>query len=381
MERLIKPALDGGVPYLNQDFFNTLQNNNLLSYKSFLDIINDSTGFGNSGIIIKGVINVTPNSFDFTNSMIYLDGDYLEPVSNLSDVSNYPISGTTFYLVKSSTIEQREAKTSGFMTDFIEKAYFDVRGTKPTTGSYIEIVMENGVNMCSRYLNRVLRYYLAEFGQIQMTIDGKYFDSTGKGKGDMFGFAICNNQNNTIMLNKKFLIGYTASSPTTPTDLSTSILSYATKTNYGKLKNTGGLETVPMLPDNLPSHTHGGRTGKSRNNLKHKHELQVGNFTQLQLPSSEQGKYYGKSQKIAPSTNNSWKYFFTLASQTSVNPSNFKAIKDTTTGLWDHKNTRTEISPNLGDHKHTISNSTVSPTNHNNLPQYVNVIYYEKINP
>jgi hypothetical protein len=244
---------------------------------------------------------------------------------------------------------------------------------------------------------------LAEFGQIQMTIDGKYFDSTGRGKGDMFGFAICNQQNDTINLNKKFLIGYTQSAPGNleTVNLNTFPLTVRPQyTNYNKFKNIGGLDTVPLEGDNLPPHNHGGYTGQSTNKLRHSHELQIGDY--IDLVATNLGKYYGKSRKIDPAVTyvvalsqgnstfyGSYRKFPTVGTtNTFYQPVNYKALRDTVTNLWDHSidtryvnNNEVEPPQTLNNHTHRTTNTAGTPTNHNNLPPYVNVIYYEKINP
>jgi hypothetical protein len=72
MERLYKPTEDGGAPYKNQDFFQFLQQNHIISYSAFLDEINDRSS-GNCGIILKGITE----SHVFTQQLI----DTIEPGS------------------------------------------------------------------------------------------------------------------------------------------------------------------------------------------------------------------------------------------------------------------------------------------------------------
>ena len=95
---------------------------------------------------------------------------------------------------------------------------------------------------------------MTDYGQLQMTLDNTYFDTTGKGIGEMFGFAICNGQNGTNDLGKKFLIGYASQSSATPTTLPTT--GQEEITNYKKLGNIGGMETVQLTDEHMTPHNH-----------------------------------------------------------------------------------------------------------------------------
>jgi hypothetical protein len=401
MERLIKPAIDGGVPYINQDFFNVLQESNLRSYKSFMENINDTNEIGSNGIIVKGVRNVTPVGqtlliYDFTNSMIYLDGDFLEPKPSIAQEDNKQILASKFYLIKYTEDETREKKVSGFTDPVLIKTYFDVSTDLPPSGeSYIEIEVKSGKEYCSRYLSRLMRYNLAEFGQVQMTLKKDFFDQTGKGFGEMFGFAICNGNNGTQNLESRFLISYATSSNSTLYDINTTTPTTPTTTltNYNRLGNIGGLANVSITVGNLPSHNHGGLTDQSNNNMRHGHEIQYGNWQNSQPTVS--GKYFARSRKIASGVdsiggqNKSYKTFRTQTRDDSLPMTNYKALRNSQTGLWEHDfpghlsgSSPIDLTPNLGDHNHAIS-SSIDPSliPHNNEPAFVYVIYYEKINP
>ena len=418
MERLINPPQFGGIPYINQDFINILQESNFLSYKSFMEEINDTSDTGNNGIIIKGVRNVTPvgtlnvTYFDFTNSMIYLNGDFLEPMDFLSSQSNYEILATKFYLYEVMTEEKREKKVSGFSETVLNKRYFDIKTDTPTGGqSYIEIEIKNDKNLCQRYLDRILRYYIAEWGQVHMTLNKDYFDDDGVGFGEMFGFHFCDGRpknngeaatvqgSDTFRFRSRehFLIGYEIPndfgglSVTSPSSIDTAgdPTSVATR-NYGRLRNTGGQNTVKLETLHIPLHNHGGITAQANNSLRHNHELQYGlwqNFQPAQL-----GKYFARSKKINNAEpgglQGSFRKFFTVGNYSGFYPPhNYEAIRDQNTGLWDHKidshfsnSQPIQISPDLGDHTHILPN-VVGGVPHNNLPAYCWVYHYEKMNP
>jgi hypothetical protein len=380
MERLVKPARDGGVPYLNQDFVNVLQNSNLNSYKSFLETINDAKFIGNSGIIIKGVKNVTPDNqqgtvnFDFTNSMIYLDGDFLEPKSYLAGESNYQINGTKFYLYKVDEFENREKKVTGFKEPVLIKSYFDFSFDLPTVNqSYIEIEIKNNRNYCSRYLSRVLRYYTSEFGQVQMTLTTDFFElnvgqpNEGLGFGDMFGFRACYTQltpfnpqsviKGTGIRLSRFLIQYATYSNTnnpelgrrsnigyTPNDqLGDPYNLYPSLTNYSTLMNQGGMDEVDIRDLNLAPHDHtevagNNLTGINNNNLWHSHEIQHGlmNNTSSDMATTATGFRFGKGTRYFDNTK-AWVYTYTPFDWSGYNISKIYEAFKRSDGLWAHR--------------------------------------------
>ncbi|SFW12947.1 hypothetical protein [Chitinophaga sancti] len=78
---------------------------------------------------------------------------------------------------------------------------------------------------------------------IQVDCDTKYilenFDSTGLGKNERAGWAICNGFNNTNNRMGKFPIGYDPS-----------------RMDYNAPGKTGGVESVTLSMDQMPQHTH-----------------------------------------------------------------------------------------------------------------------------
>lgn len=303
MERIVRPIDDGGAPYLNQDFVNILQDNNLKSYRSFLDTVNDQKGGGNSGIIVKGV-NVIGNTFNFSNSMVYINGEFMELLPTQS-INYTPAGVNNLYLRITTLFEDREAKVTGLPVGYIRadgitfttdqethtlvKYYFSITDTIPTAGeSYIEFEYINNEWVSSRYLNRILKYHMADFGQIFMSTTAKYFEKQGTnlglGFGPMKGFKWCNQtlgvvtttglQHNQTSVNLKgiFLVGLSQSSVDTPQGNFNDLFFVD---NYKKLYNRGGWNEILLYPENIPPHTHGTFSGFADNQLKHDHELEV----------------------------------------------------------------------------------------------------------
>jgi len=392
MERFVKPVSDGGVPYLNTDIYGILQQNNLISYKSILDQINDSTDL-NNGIILTGVKDVTtyPEDeltqdirFDFTNSLIYLDGDFLEPVPFLATQSNYE-TGSKFYLVVLSQKEKRLFKVTDNLTDIVETKYFDYSINKPG-GPHIEIEIDSTrlpqINLCTRYLNRIYRYYTSQKDQIFMTYDRKNFIA-GKGVGDMYGFALCNGLNGTKNLSGKFLIGFEKNSNVSPENFS-GLSSTGLIKNYGKLGNLGGSINVTLAESNLPIHNHGGDTGTPDNNLHHNHEIPTGTFNQF--TSGGPGvlftrvskfeintiSYFGPQQKYRTSGEGD-------VYQTPPQIDDLYEPKTDSSWLWSTYYNDRDPTYELDNHTHKIDTDIGGGQPHNNLPPYVAIAYYQKI--
>ncbi len=68
------------------------------------------------------------------------------------------------------------------------------------------------------------------------------------------GWALCNGVGGTPNLSGRFIVGYDASSPTTPANLTGP--STANVTNYGTVKNTGGENAHTLLKNEIPKHKH-----------------------------------------------------------------------------------------------------------------------------
>lgn len=343
MERLVKPVSDGGAPYLNQDFFQFLQQNHLSSYGAFLEEINDKTT-GDCGIIIKGLqqsysitieqdpirgedIEIKTSFFDLTDSLVYLDGDFLEPAPWIATQSQFFDLNIDYYIYKVSLPKlRRYTKVYDYSTDVIEENYFDIYQTKPTTGNYITLNSipgknegggsiatnvsylnflkqdhrtpreterdDNGIyydlRQTTRRLSRVLRYYLAEEGELYMTYDVVNFTANGIGYGEMFGFKLINFDPNYQNLVGRYAIGYATGSSVTPQNLTTDTNNLEkdkpTITNYQKLGNLGGVEETFVIGEQLPPHIHGSSNGPATlntngtivpNEMKHSHWLPV----------------------------------------------------------------------------------------------------------
>jgi microcystin-dependent protein len=392
MERFVKPVSNGGVPYLNTDIFYILQQNNLISYKSILDEMNDAID-NNSGIILTGCkFNSIPSTgvvdFDFRNSLIYLGGDFLEPIPSLATQSNYIIQSNKFYLKSYSEVEKRLFKVTDDLTSIVETKYFEVAVNRPT-GPYIEIEINptTSVNLSSRYLNRVHRHYISQPGQIFMTYDTTNFSGSGLGIGDLSGFALCDGRNGTVNLVGQFLIGFDKNSNTTPVDLSSVTLT-GLSSNYGKLKNKGGFNNVTLEEVNLPPHNHATQSGQSTS-VYHNHEITTGSLNFNLVPDSQK-KVVGKAKKFITTPQNNTAYYKQISTGfLFIGNTLYEPLRDNTTQTnWNLVTgkltptttpTRAQVGVNLEQHTHTVPVESDSGQPHNNLPPYVSIAYYQKI--
>jgi hypothetical protein len=336
MERLVKPVSDGGAPYINQDFFQYLQQNHITSYGAFLEEIND-VKTGNCGIIIKGftqsntieTVEIPPRGtftlsrsrFYIKDSLVYLDGDFLEPgpwLGTFSEITsespedpNNQFSIGTFFIVKAKPSKiRRYNKVNDELRDVIELNYFDIVLSPPDGSKFIKLtklvsLWELGINAdyqnqshlkflqdkfpvlgsvndskswfkpeTDRYLSRVLRYYMADEDELYMTYDIRFFDEFGIGFGEMLGFRLINylpSESKYLLYNDeqggligKYTTGFATNSNTSPKNIVISSdflgsqgINVATYENYGKLGNSGGLGQVKLTSLNLPPHKHG----------------------------------------------------------------------------------------------------------------------------
>jgi len=324
MKRLISPIIDGGVPYLNQDFFNILQNNNFASYKCIYDEINDIKRNGNNGIIIKGVVNTSTTNgtgnvdtyqFNFRDSMVYLDGDFQEPAPYLVEEENYPIGQAKFWIIRRTKPIRRYNKVKDEEFDMLYNSYFDISFSFPTnSNNYIEIEVDPfNANLTTRYLSRILKWNNCDYGEVLMTLaqptdlgtNVANFSATGLGLGSMFGFRLLNPDsvltNPTLPtgaqgvrpilpkdwatdLSGRFLVGfvrkqrdYYVQSTFDPQNLtSTDVTTTFNLENYGELRNSGSTNAdFKLTEQHLPPHSHGSYSGIPNNDLSHSHEIEV----------------------------------------------------------------------------------------------------------
>jgi hypothetical protein len=405
MERFVKPVSDGGAPYTNKDIYGILQENNLISYRSILDEMNDVSGSANlnNGIILTGCkfnsISGNNVDFDFTNSLIYLNGDFLEPVPFLATQSNHTIQSIKFYL-KSVELppEERIFKVTDKPTEIVQSKYFDVDVNKPSV-PHIEIEISTTtppINLSTRYLNRIYRYYTAQEDQIFMTYDTKNFSGVsrfamGVGFGDMHGFALCDGRTGRKNLSGRFLIGFDKNTSTIPKDLKTVSPSSLYK-NYGALGNLGGEINVTLRQENLPRHNHGGDTSTPSNKLYHRHEMSSGTFPAQSFMNGN----FGRVKKFDSEQN--FGYFAKYMTKTGDSTSEVGGVgiggnlylPEVSGGFgppyWNILRTNDNGTPRVGDvttdlddHTHDIPLELGGGQPHNNLPPYVAIAYYQKI--
>jgi len=205
-----------GIPYVNTDFTNVLQDEHIKAYASILDGINygstSSTEPRNSGIILSGCkILATPGGvfqMGFTNSVVYLDGEFYE--NNPTYTGTTLIGNVTFWIVPGPTVsELRTLRTDLTTTSTASQTrYFNYVTTFPTTGPYIKFSSSGS----SRYYKRILKYFTSRVGDVYVRKSLQYFDqSNGDGFNDMEGFTILDsNSGITGMpnLSGKFLKGW-----------------------------------------------------------------------------------------------------------------------------------------------------------------------------
>jgi len=375
MKRLKSNPDDGGLPYINSDFWNILQNQHIKSYVAHLDSINDwqygevASNYKNRGIVLLGcnVINGSQNSatFDFTNSLIYLpgltaNGDFLEPDSSIAN-NNYTIAHSgSVYLVANTVNTDSRVFRDGFNKVVIETKNFTITSTQPTSDvSYIEFTWISQINrlVTQRNYKRILKYNIFNTGDIQMTTNiNDYDNTTGIGYGDSFGFALCNGQNGTFDLRGRFGIGYDPTTANTPADNSSLVnnqnqITYDSTDvkNYGAIGNIGGGLKTPSttLPSHrltvnqIASHDHNGQTGNVVGDLSHTHDVPT------------------RDSYLAGSEDN-----------TAAGRGAARATKNVAT---------TGVSSGNLQHTHTIQ-SQGGNANHETRPPYIVLAYYQKIN-
>lgn len=308
MKRLISPANDGGLPYVNSDFNDILQAEHIKSYAAHLNGINDR-GFGvggsyDRGIVLQGCLasltGANQTTLNLTDSMVYIPGatgtgDFYEAHPSIA-ISNYVVGSNLLYIIPdpNPTIETRIFR-SGASLGVISKKYFTIVTSSPANQPYIQFL--NGKT--NRGYKRVLKYALSQLGEIFTTSNISDFDGVGQGVGDMYGFQLCNGVNGSYDLRGRFVLGYNNNESVLPVD-NTSKIDFSTGTqtydstdikNYGAIGNYGG--GVRDLNSNLtdgreyygshrlnigqmPTHNHNGSTGQVVGDMNHTHEVTSG---------------------------------------------------------------------------------------------------------
>jgi hypothetical protein len=335
MKKLISNIPDGGAPYFNTEISDILQDNQLKSYKAILDAINDKgPNDENNGIILKGVILMTQSAHDkelkdvdilvdMTDSLIYLNGEFLEYDPNGPNFLSFNYDSSTtvpgrsfqsfleddglsldagislsqgrrglyFYLYAlPPTYEERRNKVQDFPIQVLETKYFTVNTIKPQNQPYIRVgsqclnsntapranvEIKPNLIACSRYLRRLLKYHQSQKGQLYLALNDSlapgsqysYFTTGGLGYGDYLGFKLIQDFGNI------FPIGFDGS--LSGTSLVNDVLA-----NYSIVGATGGVESVVLDKSELPGHTHNlnipydPNTGLSMN-LGHAHGLLI----------------------------------------------------------------------------------------------------------
>jgi hypothetical protein len=405
MKRFITQQPNEGLPYVNSDFYDVFQNQHIKAYGSILDNMNDlkigsSTNL-NKGIIVNGIRIVTPyNSetttmtLDLKNSLVYIPGptetgDFYEPEPTLLENKTYTITSESFYIfVVSATASSRQFY-SGTFSSVTTQNYYTIETELPETAELDKLVyIKFHQGQSSRYLERLIRWNTSDYDQIFISGDGiqsgtfsngnpkilpKNFDlSTGRGFGDMYGFALCDGRNGTVNLKGRMVLGYDRLAPTTPldnTNLKTAGYDSTGVINYGVPKNFGGGRLVSnvvkpgyfLKPNQLPAHNHSGSTSPSDTDCSHRHTTFQGNpgdgsdnfddnfFPDTAMPIRGWNRERGGIYTILP-----------------------KFITENIVG----ENTNDNF---LALHKHPIHLSG-SDDPHETRPPYLVIAYYQKIN-
>jgi hypothetical protein len=403
MKRLISPAFDGGVPYMNMDFSDVLQRQHIKAYASLLDSLNDVPMFSGEmdrGIILSGLEVLDKDEYtttlSMTNSVIYIpgmtgSGDFYEPSPSLVGSDQIALT-PIFYLGVEKEDEFRFLK-SGNEEVVIEKKYFNIFSEPPS-----EPHIKFRFGKTSRRYSRILRYKLATPGQISITGNLDDFDlGTGLGEGEMFGFCLCNgkedyNEEPLYDMRGRYAMGFEDNPSGNSNDISDlayrfdsvelgGITSYADDTNYGVIGNKGGgviqkiSDTVSNFrpsgvthQDEMVRHTHGalsplpnatGRTSLAGRGVQHFHAMESGDEYNVSNNNAGPSRFGRGSQD---GTSEPQKRFF--------EGGGFGGLLGT------------RENSNLNNHKHSIpvdGGLNFAAVTHEGRPPYLVLAYYQKI--
>jgi hypothetical protein len=146
MERLISNQSNEGLPYVNTDFNNVLQNQHIKAYTSFYDGVNDlpltTSSDMNRGIIVKNLEVLSYNEetvetvLNLKDSLVYIpgytqSGDLYGPNPELLETETYKISGETFYLFVDSGTFSTRTFFSGFNEEVLVHKYYTISSNLP----------------------------------------------------------------------------------------------------------------------------------------------------------------------------------------------------------------------------------------------------------
>jgi hypothetical protein len=198
-------AISGGLPYVNTDFSDILQQQHLESYRALLDSMNDASydrmigGLqytpppidNNSGVILSGCdilsSDGTQYQIGFTNSIVYINGEFYQKDISVATIST--INNSTFYIVPGPTVSECRILRDLITSDAIvtNTRYFVYTTTQPN-----EPHIKFSCRGTSRYFKRLLKYYTTVPGEVCMTTSLQNFSATGLGFNDMEGFVLLN---------------------------------------------------------------------------------------------------------------------------------------------------------------------------------------------
>jgi len=388
--------LPNGTPIINSDFHDILQEQHRIAYSAYYDGLNDekySTFSSDRGIIIKGceVTNVTPVSnpvgafdytIDFTDSLVYFDGQFCEPHPDLLNTTANISSTTGFYLypvTSSRTADFRDGTTHSITIDYL---FNWTTNTSNISSGLSYIVFKYGGT--ARRLSRLLRLSAAVKDDILISSDvvkwtyptswgnppnslqtlntlqnlgvlnGEIWRDfnvfNGTGRNEMKGFRILTE------MGGRFMVGYDGLSSPTPSNAG--LLQF----NYGTPSNYGGTHSLTFSKAQLPAHNHGGFTSKTDQNLNHAHQVRVS---------------FPPSTDNFPTQPTSDTYDYNYFSRGfSSDPVNF-LTREVPIFINSNMNSGSE-NTDIGSHIHPISPAGGNIP-HENRPPYSVVLYYTKI--
>ena len=235
-----------GYPVYNE-LIDILQNEMKKPMVAELNNLVNTFAVGNSGVVIYDLVIVNngltvgfPN-----NSMIYLNGEFMEPAPAIS-AQTFTLANSTFYLIQAPDVNESRQFADGLTQNLITSKYFTYTTTLPVGVPYIRY----NAGKTERRKADLLFLKNAPMGTILTiasdAIRTTYFNGAGGlGSEKWNGWALCNGNNGTFDLQKKTLVGY---SPTPSSD-------GVTTDNYAAVGNTGGSKTITISKTNLPNIT------------------------------------------------------------------------------------------------------------------------------
>lgn len=234
----------GGHPYRLNDLVH-VQNGLIEVIEGIANGFNDGDNFIINGCEVTSAINN-----DFNSGFIYFNGEVFKVESGTAGPT--PVGEQLFWNIVETT-ENPEDLSSPYQVTYQDSVDKDVHLVRNMT-------LQNGVTgdfpaaNAPRIFHKLTAGGTMPVGTITMWSGSvSTFDGTGKGFGELTGWALCNGNNSTPDLRGKFVVGYD------PGD-----------TDYDTIGETGGEKEHQLTEDELPEHSH---TGLTDNDGAHSHTI------------------------------------------------------------------------------------------------------------